>query len=254
MDGIPVLAHAPARGNGRLVVWVPYLGGTKETFAPLLARFAVAGFVAVGVDPRQHGARATSSPQTLLEVVMGRFRETMWLILGGTVLDTLEVIDWALHHYQLNPEGVVVGGVSMGGDVAVAAAGADLRIGRVAAIAATPDWTRPGMTRMGEPGTRINQGTPGGYGRWLYERLDPLTHLDAYRHVPAIRFDVGGVDTHVPPDGVRRFQALLAGRHPAAGARVTIVEHAGCDHLDVATDPAVLAAAAAWLIGPGLES
>jgi hypothetical protein len=44
----------------------------------------------------------------------------------------------------------VAGGVSTGGDVAVALAGVDPRIDRVAALVATPDWARPGMQTLGE--------------------------------------------------------------------------------------------------------
>jgi hypothetical protein len=36
----------------------------------------------------------------------------------------------------------------MGGDVSIALAGIDERVSRVAAMIATPDWTRPRMTMI----------------------------------------------------------------------------------------------------------
>jgi cephalosporin-C deacetylase-like acetyl esterase len=63
---------------------------------------------------------------------------------GRTVLESLRVLDWVDEHFGVaGPR--VAGGVSMGGDVAVALAGVDPRIDRVAALVATPDSARPGM-------------------------------------------------------------------------------------------------------------
>jgi len=65
-------------------------------------------------------------------------------------------------------------GVSAGGDMAVAAAGLDRRIGCVAAIVATPDGQRPG-TRV--DGALAVAGEHAAYARFLYLRIDPLTNL-----------------------------------------------------------------------------
>lgn len=247
VDQVPVLCAAPpsrAR-NGRLAVWLPHLGGSKDICWSVLERFARLGFAAVSLDPRGHGDRAVEPAQALMEGAFSRFRQVMWPLLGGTVLDALAVIDWAVRTLELN-EDVVAGGVSMGGDVAVALGGIDPRIRRVAGIVATPDWTRPGMTRIGEPDRVIDQGRPGRLGSWLYEHLDPMTHLDRYRKGPEIRFDLGESDTHVPAEAAVRFRRTLE----AAGAtgRVHIRVHHG-DHLDVARDAAVVDDAADWLAG-----
>jgi uncharacterized protein len=69
-------------------------------------------------------------------------------------------------------------------------------------------------------------------------QLDPMLHIDRYR--PWIAFECADVDTHVPPDGAERFKGVLAERHPAAGARVTVTRHAGRGHLDGARDEALL--------------
>jgi len=42
-------------------------------------------------------------------------------------LDAFCVLDWAVSKYKLN-NGIVVGGISMGGDIAVSLAGIDKRV------------------------------------------------------------------------------------------------------------------------------
>lgn len=244
---VPALVHRPdtdteVRG---LVVWLPFLGGAKGTFEPVLKRAAASGFVGVGIDPRRHGERADIPGERLREEVMGMFRAVMWPILGGTTLDARAVVDWAHDRYHLTGP-VLAGGVSMGGDIAVALAGIDSRVQRVAAIAATPDWTRPGMTRPGQPGAVLDQGEPSQTGQRLYEQFDPLTHPGAFARDLHMRFDVGTADTHVPGEAARRFARLLAASTPTAG--VEVVEHAGLDHMDVASDQTITETAVTWLL------
>ena len=67
---------------------------------------------------------------------------------------------------------------SMGGDIAIALAGIDNRIKRVSVVAASADWLRPGMKDVFDPDKIIEQGEPTNFGKWLYDRLDPLTHIE----------------------------------------------------------------------------
>jgi cephalosporin-C deacetylase-like acetyl esterase len=53
------------------------------------------------------------------------------------------VIDWALEQYGVSAE-VGMYGISMGGDISVAAAGLDKRIVLAVPAIATTDWLRPG--------------------------------------------------------------------------------------------------------------
>lgn len=234
VDHIPVLWFEPAAGTGarRLVVFLPYLSATKEAMIPYLQDLAAAGFVALSFDPWQHGERGTESPDELLSRVFGDFRRHMWPILGQTTLDTLRVIDWALANLDVRP-GVYAGGLSMGGDVAVAAAGLNRCIERVAAVVATPDWLRPGMQDLFEPNRPVPPGEPDAYARYFYDHLNPLTHLAAYAHGPALFFVCGDQDAHVPPDGALRFQAALREAYPPAGAAVEVRLVPGMDHFGV---------------------
>lgn len=245
LGDVPVLeclpAGAPARG---LVIWIPPLGGDKERYADRLEGLARRGFLAVGIDPRRHGGRADRPADALFDQVMTSFRATMWPILGGTVLDAAEVIDAELAIHGLGGP-VLAGGVSMGGDIAVALAGIDPRVSRVAAVAATPDWTRPGMTRIGRPDDVIDQGTSGAGGQWLRDHLEPLTHTDRYCRDLEIRLDVGGADTHVPGEAAHRFAAALS-RGPRRPS-IDVIDHHGADHRQMCHDPRILEGALSWL-------
>jgi fermentation-respiration switch protein FrsA (DUF1100 family) len=142
------------------------------------------------------------------------------------------VLDWVIGHLDVPADDVVAGGFSMGGDIAVALAGIDHRVSRVAALGSTPDWARPGMRNLDGSGALIDQGTPSPYGRWLYDQLDPVTHLERYAHGPAILFEHGGDDDHVPVENAHRFAAALAGQNPAAGKNVTVRVSDGLAHVD----------------------
>jgi hypothetical protein len=62
-----------------------------------------------------------------------------------------------------------------GGAVAVAPAGVDPRIDRVAALVATPDWARPGMPTLGEDRVLLDQGDADRYAQWFFDALNPIT-------------------------------------------------------------------------------
>lgn len=251
VDHIPVIWVKPAKQSvSRLALWLPPLSRAKDDVLPFLQELAGVGFVAVSLDPWQHGERATESEEQIMERVFGNFRRHMWPILGQTTLDSLRVLDWATTNLGSGPE-VVAGGVSMGGDVAVALAGIDKRVTRVASIVATPDWTRPGMRDIRDPSRFLPQGQADAYAQWFYDHLDPFTHLDAYAHGPAISFECGAEDTHVPPDGALRFQAALRAAYPQVAERVRVAVHPGFGHIDAAMSSSLSQNCLAWLLeGP----
>lgn len=227
VDGIPLLWVRPdPTPLRRLVILLNGFTGTKEGQEPYLHELADAGMVGLSFDLWQHGERGTESSDQLGARVFGDFRRFMWPILGQSTLDTLRVIDWAMETLAVAPE-VSMGGFSLGGDIAVAAAGLDTRIRRVAAMIATPDWLRPGM-HMGD--RLLEQGTPDSYARFFYERLNPLTHPTAYAHRPAITFEVGADDRHVPPDGALRFEATVRALFPGYGDALRVTQHADIGH------------------------
>jgi uncharacterized protein len=247
---VPVLYVRPTPGPTRppLALWLPHLTGTKEAYLPVLHRLADAGYLAISLDPWQHGERGDETPDQILARVFADFRDQMWPILGRTTLDAQRVIDWAVT--DLARPDVVAGGVSMGGDTAVALAGIDPRVRRVAALVATPDWTRPGMRELGDPSRVVDQGPAGPDARSFYDRLDPITHLEAYARGPAIAFENAAADTHVPYEAAIRFRAALVAAHPNLADRVRVTAHPGLGHLDGARSEVLLTRGIEWLGRP----
>ena len=89
------------------------------------------------------------------------FRRRMWPLAGRTVLESLRVLDWADQQFGVTcPR--VAGGVSMGGDIAVALAGIDERVTRVAAARRHPrlDAPRHVRTRRSPRRARPGRGRP----------------------------------------------------------------------------------------------
>lgn len=198
---IPVLVIAPKETRGRsLVIWLTGFSGSKDSVEPQLRDLARRGFVALSFDPYQHGERRIEPQPELVSRVRGNIRRYFWPILARSAEEVPPLIDWAIRELGVRKE-VGIGGISMGGDIAVAAAGVDRRIKAVSACVATPDWLRAGSF---EP-----PGMPDAAAQADYERRNPLTHPGAYRHRPAIAFQSGADDRQVPPDAGERFVELL---------------------------------------------
>lgn len=214
VEGIPILVIAPKETKARpLVIWLTGFSGQKESVEAHLREFAKKGFVALSFDPHQHGERRIESREELVKRVRGNIRRHFWPILARTAEETPKVIDWAVKTLGVRPE-VGMGGISMGGDIAVAAAGVDRRISVVSACIATPDWLRPGSFEPpGEPDTAAQAD---------YDRRNPLTHLQLYAHRPAIAFQSGAADKQVPPDGGTRFVTALKPLYAEVAERLVV--------------------------------
>ncbi len=228
IDHLPAIWIEPdfRAARGALALWLPWFTGSKELAEPQLRQLAGKGFTAMSIDPWQHGERAREYTEEMETRVFGNFRRYMWPILGQTALDALRAIDWAISNLSVGRE-VFAGGISIGGDIAVAAAGIDARIVRVAAINSTPDWLRTG--------TETPPGEPDAYAQFFYDRIDPLTHLAAYRRRPAIAFECGAEDRHVPPEGALRFQEALRETYRVTPDRLRVTLHPGVKH--ASTEP-----------------
>ena len=230
-DGIPIIVREPEEAAQRLFVHLPAFGQAKEDTKPVLDRLAEKGFVAIGMDTWQQGHGHENRDQ-LTARVFGNFCRNMWPILGQTTLDVSRVIDWGLAEFDLAAP-VFVSGLSMGGDIAVAAAGLDSRISNVVAVGSTPDWKRPGMHDVMDAAKLLPSGKPDLYAQFFYDHIDPLTHLDRYTRGPSLNFISCELDNHIPLDGVTRFKAALSEKYPKAGERISVTILPDLRHMDL---------------------
>lgn len=214
----------PGRGSKELVIWLSGFTGTKERMIPQLEALADRGFYAVSFDLFGHGERLKTG-ETLQEMaarVRGNRRQHFWRMLGTTAEDMRLVIDWAIERLQIDGR-IIVGGVSAGGDISLAAAGIDPRICAVSACIATPDWMRLGSCE--------EQGTPDAESQQLFNRLNPLTHPENYAHTPWLHFENAGQDRMVPPEAAVQFSELLRQScYRTCPERISIKEHADVGH------------------------
>lgn len=224
IDGIPVIWREPAapKAPSHLAIWLPGFSGEKEHQAKYLDQLAELGYVAIAYDLYQHGERRVEPQEAMIARVGSNRRKYFWEILGRTAEDMLRVVDWAVEKFEINGN-IVVGGVSMGGDIALTAAAIDPRISGVCSVIATPEWLRTGAAEeQGEPDTWTAQ---------LYERLNPASHPEAYasRQV-TIHFENAACDPFVPPHAARAFLDELRPMYGEAAGRLTLYETPDLDH------------------------
>jgi uncharacterized protein len=245
VEGIPAVLVTDGEPRGDLVIWLSHLGGAAEKEMPMLERFAAAGHPAVSFHAPGHGPRGEMERHEFGEHVFADFRRRMWPLLGQATLESMRVLDWAAA--TLDRDGpVLAGGVSMGGDIAIALAGIDDRVRRVATVGSSPDWSRPGMREIGGDESLLDQGEADRYAQWFADQLDPIRHLDRYRRGVAIDFELGAEDHHIQARYARDFAAALTTLDPTAAARIRVQVHPGLDH-GVIVDPEALDAAFGWL-------
>lgn len=253
IDHIPAIWLVPEtpQPSRRLAIFMNGLSGTKENLLPYLTDLAKAGFVALSFDNWEHGERTRLTSQEVAMRSFGNFRRYMWVNIGQTALDVLRVIDWAIATLGVSGQ-VCMGGISMGGDIAITAAGIDSRVRRVGAVVSTPDWMRPGMVDLMSPEhALLPTGAADAYARKFYEMFNPITHLAHYADAPQIRFVCGEKDDHVPPEAAFRFKAELARNYPLAAKNISIdmlpgLDHGGVGRASAQWWPGLLA----WLASP----
>lgn len=209
IEDIPVIYIEPNNTNkNKMALFLGGLGSTKESLISYLNDIANSGYYAFSFDNYGHGERGTETRNEIFARVFGNMRKHGWKILGNTVIDSLKVIDWAIESLHLDSK-IYMGGISMGGDISIAAAGVDKRIKRVAGIVCTPDWLRPGMHEVVNPNVLMDPGKPDDISQVLYDKYNPITHLDRYIYGPEIKVIVGEKDNHIPPENIERFKKEL---------------------------------------------
>ena len=128
VDSIPLIYLQPDNDDrGKLVIWLTGFSGSKESCRAQLEALTALGYTALSFDPWQHGERMLADVDELRARVRGNIRRYFWPILAETAREVPRIIDWALAQFSVD-EQVGIGGISMGGDISVVAAGIDRRI------------------------------------------------------------------------------------------------------------------------------
>jgi uncharacterized protein len=246
-DGSQVNSCVPP-GNERIrgmAIWIPFLGGNRDTCNEQLIASAERGFVAISLDPWGHGERATRGKPGIRARASRDFRAVMWQIIGLTALDAYRVIDWAIEEYG-DPKSIVVGGLSMGGDIGLSLAGIDGRVSKVACIGSSPDWEREGMTDVVDPAKIIDQGHPTAFGSWLCSRLNPMANIEKYRRRIDIQLEYGKMDSHIHAEWGRSFKDQV--ERARAPARIEIICEEDAGHISLLRRKAALRRALDFLL------
>jgi alpha-beta hydrolase superfamily lysophospholipase len=231
VSNIPVIWLEPTATPARkLVIW---LHGFTESHADVtsnLRDLAAAGYVAFSFDPADHGTlsrypqeREIIDPTdgSFIADTDGKLYRHFWSIEAETADSIPRLIDWAIAELGVVPE-VGIGGKSMGGDIAVAAAGLDKRITVVAACIATPDWLKPGsIYEVRAPNAAIQA---------QFDQHNPITNLERYQHCPAMLFQCGTADTVVPAAGALRFSQALADTYRNCPYKLEVLLEEGVEH------------------------
>ena len=249
IDEIPIAFCMPAKElmNRSLALWIPYLGGDRETCVKELKYLASKGFLSVSLDPYLHGKRNSVKRPGIRTRVFNEFRAYMWNILGITILDCMRIMDWAIKEFNLKNT-AVAGGLSMGGDIAVSLAGADKRIRKISTVASSPDWLRSGMTDVMDSSKVIDQGSSTVYGAWLYSKLNPISNLNNYSRGQEMLFILGENDTHINPSYAKRFQELLIQKENGMSEKITINIVEGANHISLLQKKTILREALEFLV------
>ena len=130
VTGILIKA-ANSPGRRPVVVVMHGTGGRKEDLSPLLQRLAVAGFIAVAIDGRYHGARARegagmeSYEKAIVRAWHGNGEHPFFY---DTVWDLLRLVDYLGTRPDVDAERIGLTGISKGGIETYFAAAVDPRI------------------------------------------------------------------------------------------------------------------------------
>jgi uncharacterized protein len=206
-------------------------GGIKERMAPYAGALAGAGFLAVSLDAVGHGARRRPDFDEVFSDerwdISFEATETDFLrLLDDTVAEIPAVIDDLAARDWARPDGVGVGGRSLGGCVAYAAVLADPRVRAVAPVVGSPEWTLP-------------------------RPHSPHHHPDRF-FPAAVLSQAAEFDEHCPAAGIREFHDRLAPFYERDPARIEYTEFPGAGHsltpeLSAATVRAMVAWFQRWL-------
>lgn len=135
----PAFIGVSAMGRGYQRWWVDSFKGrpTVSQVNKITSMANNLGYAVIAIDARYHGTR--KDPDRSLQSIMNDLnffgnKDTYESMIKDTVLDYRVLIDWINQQQIFDNQKIVIGGYSMGGQVALLAASTDHRIERVLSI------------------------------------------------------------------------------------------------------------------------
>ncbi|KAL6215587.1 hypothetical protein ACLB2K_015016 [Fragaria x ananassa] len=116
------------------VVFLPSTNKNKEWLRPLLEAYASRGYVAIAIDSRYHGERATNITTYRDALISAWKRGNTMPFLFDTVWDLIKLADYLTQREDVDPARLGITGESLGGMHAWLAAAADTRYAVVVPI------------------------------------------------------------------------------------------------------------------------
>ena len=131
VPGLLLKSAVSPTGQRPVVIVLHGTGGTKESELPFLGELARAGFIAVSIDGRYHGARSTTGKgsASYVDAILRTFRTGRELpFFYDTAWDVMRLIDYLVTRPDVDPARIGLFGISKGGIETYLAAAADPRV------------------------------------------------------------------------------------------------------------------------------
>lgn len=251
VPGLLVQAPPPQKTSRRPVVIVLHgTGGNKEGQRPFLAELARAGFVAVAIDGRYHGARATAGKAAksveYVDAILRAFRTGKeHPFFFDTAWDVMRLIDYLETRDDIDPRRIGLIGFSKGGIETYLTAAVDPRVAVAVPCIGVQSFrwamennswqSRIGTVQAAFDAAAKDSGVanPGAdFVRTFYDRVAPgitgpfdgpaMLPLIAPRPLLAIN---GEIDPRTPMPGLQECASAARAAYTRAGAAEKFVLH-----------------------------
>lgn len=236
-----LIKSATASGRRPVVIYLHGTGGKKEDGIPFLTELAKAGFIAVAIDGRYHGARAKSAKRSAdyQDAILAAFRGSgEHPFFFDTVGDVMRLVDYLETRDDVDPQRIGLIGISKGGIETYLTAAVDRRIAVAVPCIAVESfrWAAENnswQSRIGTVQTAFDAAAkdrgverPGGeFVHAFYEKVAPgidrefdgpsMVPLIAPRPLLAIN---GEIDPRTPKGGLDLCLEATRAAYRAAGA------------------------------------
>jgi alpha-beta hydrolase superfamily lysophospholipase len=206
---VPIRTYAAHGGAGRAaVLFFHGLRSSAVALDPEARAIAAAGIAALVPDAPHHGARRDRALEAMPDTATREGYGTLLAILREARDEVPSLVDHAL---GLGYERVAIGGVSMGGYIALAGAVVEPRLAAVVSLLGSPDWT----PHEGEAAKSVHH-----FAGALAE--SPHLRAEALAPRPLLLLN-GKRDANVPPEPARALERRLRPLYDRLGAGDVLV-------------------------------